>query len=383
VKQRWLSRDMKKDENANTMQRGNPDYTLFFSVLTLLALGIVMVFSASMPRALRFYDTAYYFVERQGMWAALGLFSMFFFMNFDCWRYRRLIPLAYGISLVLLVIVLVPGIGQVREGSRRWLGFGPLGFQPAELTKTITVLFLADRLGRKRKGTRFFRDFMPYLLLVGITAGLILMEPDLGTATIVGLNAVLMLFIAGANIWFLLGLAALATPVAYRFIMSEEYMRKRLLAFLDPWKDPLGPGWQVIQSLYAFGSGGFFGQGIGLSRQKGFYLPQADTDFVFSVIGEELGFFGTSLVVALFLVVAWRGYVIAMNAPDRFSCLLAAGLTSGVVIQAAVNMGVATGILPITGITLPFISYGGSSLLMSLSSAGILLNISRYTVDRS
>ncbi len=374
---------MKKVKNANTVQRGNPDYTLFFSVLTLLALGIVMVFSASMPRSLRFYDTAYYFIKRQGMWAVLGLISMFFFMNFDCWRYRKVIPLVYGVSLVLLTVVLVPGIGQLREGSRRWLGVGNLGFQPAELAKTTTVLFLADQLGRKRGGVRLAKDLAPYLLLIGATAGLILMEPDLGTATILAANSVLVLFIAGANVWYLVGLAAVATPIVYKVITAEEYMRARLLAFRNPWKDPLGSGYQVIQSLYAFGSGGLFGQGIGLSRQKGFYLPQADTDFVFSVIGEELGFFGTSLVVGLFVIIAWRGYTIAMNAPDRFSCLLAAGLTSGVVIQAAVNMGVSTGVLPITGITLPFISYGGSSLLMSLSSVGILLNVSRYTVDRS
>lgn len=372
---------MKKGEN--TISRGNPDYTLFFAVLTLLGIGIVMVFSSSMPRALRFYDNAYYFVFRQIIWAGLGLASMFFFMNFDCWRYRKLIPAAYIVSMVLLVAVLVPGIGEIREGSRRWLGLGSLGLQPAELAKITTVLFLADRLARKRGTLNFIKDFGPYIVLIGITALLILKEPDLGTTVILVGNSILMLFLAGANVWYLSFLGALAVPVIYRVVMAEDYMRQRIVAFMDPWQDPMGLGWQIIQSLYAFGTGGLFGAGIGMSRQKGFYLPQADTDFIFAIIGEEMGFFGTFLVVLLFLVVAWRGYTIAMNAPDRFSCLLAAGLTTGIVAQAAINMGVAIGIAPITGITLPFVSYGGSSLLMSLTSVGIVLNVSRYAVDRS
>lgn len=361
------------------MRRGSPDYILFFSVLTLLALGIIMVFSASMVRSLRFYGNAYHYLVRQSLWAGLGLICMFFLMNFDCWRYRRLIRYVYVASLVLLILVLIPGAGQLRDGARRWLGIGPIGFQPAELAKVTTILFLADSLaGTKDKIRQFFKGLGPYLVILGITFGLILLEPDLGTAVTIAGAAVVLLFIAGANVFHLAFLGLASSPLFYYVIMSEDYRRDRFLAFLDPWKDPTGDGWQIIQSLYALGTGGPFGTGVGFSRQKWFYLPQPDTDFIFAVIGEELGFFGTALVLLLFFTFAWRGYRTAMAAPDRFSCLLAAGLTTLISLQAVVNIGVATGTLPITGITLPFVSYGGSSLLTSLISAGILLNISRY-----
>lgn len=361
------------------MRRGGPDYILFFTVLTLLALGIIMVFSASMVKSLKFYDNPYHYLMRQGMWAGIGLVAMFFLMNFDCWRYRRLIPYIYGLSMIMLVLVLVPGIGQVREGARRWLGFQGFGFQPAEMAKASTVMFLADRLAyTKGKIRQFVKGLGPYVAVLGATFLLILLEPDLGTAVTLAGSAVVMLFIAGANVLHLVFLGVAASPLLYYAVMNEDYRRQRFLAFLDPWKDPLGPGWQIIQALYALGTGGPFGTGIGFSRQKWFYLPQPDTDFIFAVLGEELGFFGTALVLLLFFTIAWRGFRTAMAAPDRFSCLLAAGLTTVIVLQAIVNIGVATGSLPITGITLPFISYGGSSLLTSLASAGVLLNISRY-----
>ncbi len=370
---------MRRKRADGIVRRGSPDYILFFTVLTLLALGVIMVFSASMVRSLRFYGNAYHYLVRQSLWAGLGLAGMFFLMNFDCWRYRRLIPYAYALSLVLLVLVLIPGVGEMREGARRWLGIGTIGFQPAELGKFITILFLADSLARTRgKIRQFVKGLGPYLVALGVTFGLILLEPDLGTAVTAAGAAVVVLYIAGANGFHLVFLGLASAPLLYYVIMAEDYRRNRFLAFLDPWKDPIGFGWQIIQALYALGTGGPFGTGVGFSRQKWFYLPQPDTDFIFAVIGEELGFFGTALVLFLFFTFAWRGYRTAMAAPDRYSCLLAAGLTTVISLQAVINIGVATGTLPITGITLPFVSYGGSSLLMSLMSAGILLNISRY-----
>ncbi|HOA70443.1 MAG: putative lipid II flippase FtsW [Bacillota bacterium] len=370
---------MRRRRAQGIVRRGEPDYILFFTVLTLVALGIIMVFSASMVKSLRFYGNPYHYLIRQSMWAALGLSGMFFLMNYDCWRYRNLIPYVYALSLVLLVLVLIPGVGQMRDGARRWLGIGSLGFQPAEVAKFTTILFLADMLARtKDKIRHFFKGLGPYLLALGITFGLILKEPDLGTAVTLAGAAVVVLYISGANFFHLAFLGLASLPVLYHVIISEDYRRKRFLAFLDPWKDPTGSGWQIIQALYALGTGGLFGTGVGYSRQKWSYLPQPDTDFIFAVIGEELGFFGTALVLLLFFTFAWRGYRTAMAAPDRYSCLLAAGFTTIISLQAVVNIGVATGSLPITGITLPFVSYGGSSLLMSLLSAGVLLNISRY-----
>lgn len=362
------------------VKRGSPDYVLFFTVLTLLAIGIIMVFSASMVRSVKAYGHPYHYLMMQCAWAVVGLCSMFFLMNFDCWRYRPYVPIIFVGSFLLLIAVLIPGIGQVRMNARRWIGVGDLGFQPAELAKLTTSLFLADTLTkRKEKIKEFWRGLVPYLALIGAIFLLVLAEPDLGTAVTIAGAAVVVLYIGGARVSHLLLTAVAASPGMYWAIMGEEYRRNRLLAFLDPWKDPSGIGWQIIQALYALGTGGPFGTGIGYSRQKYFYLPEPHTDFIFAVLGEEMGFIGSSLVLLLFFTFAWRGYRIAMSAPDRFSCLLAAGMTTLVTLQAVTNIGVVTGSLPVTGIPLPFISYGGSSLLTTLSACGVLLNISRYS----
>ena len=371
---------MRSLREGSAVRRKPPDYILFFTILTLLGLGIVMVFSASMVRSVKFYGNPYYFLVRQLVWCVLGLGAMFFLMNFDCWRYRKLIPYVWALSVVLLVIVLIPGIGQVRNDTRRWLGYGNAIFQPAELAKITTVLFLADSVTRRRdKMKNLVMGLGPYLLVLGITFALVLMEPDLGTAVAIAGSAVVVIFVGGVRLAHLGVLSAAAFPVLWWAAMGEEYRRNRLLAFLHPWDDPGGAGWQIIQALYALGTGGPFGTGIGYSRQKWFYLPEPHTDFIFAVLGEEMGFFGTCLVVLLFFAIAWRGYRAAMAAPDRFSCLLAGGLTSLIVLQAIVNIGVVTGTIPITGIPLPFISSGGSSLVTNLMASGILLNITRYS----
>lgn len=360
-------------------RRKKPDYILFFAILTLMAIGITMVFSASMVRSVKFYGHPYYYLITQLVWAGLGISAMLFLMNFDVWRYRSWAPHITGVGLFLLVIVLIPGIGQIRNDARRWLGYGQLMFQPAELAKVTTLFFLADSMARRKdKIGNLFTGLGPYLVFLGITCGLVLKEPDLGTAVAIAGSAAIVIFVSGISWVHLTALVAGATPVLIWAIFGEDYRRRRVLAFLNPWADPDGSGWQIIQALYALGTGGPFGTGIGYSRQKWFYLPEPDTDFIFAVLGEEMGFFGTCLVVLLFAAVAWRGFRTAMAAPDRYSCLLASGLTGLIVFQAAINIGVVTGSLPITGIPLPFISRGGSSLVMNFVAAGIVLNISRY-----
>jgi cell division protein FtsW len=370
---------LKRTRSREAGKRRQPDYILFFTVLTLMAIGITMVFSASMVRSVKFYGHPYYYLLTQIVWAGLGIFAMLFLMNFDVWRYRSWIPFITGISVFLLIIVLIPGVGQVRNDARRWLGYRSLVFQPAELAKITTVLFLADSMARRRdKLQKLISGLGPYLVFLGLICGLVLMEPDLGTAVAIAGASAVVIFVSGVS-WVHLGAVAVAAlPVMAWAILGEDYRWRRFLAFLDPWADPDGAGWQIIQALYALGTGGPFGTGIGYSRQKWFYLPEPDTDFIFAVLGEEMGFFGTSLVVLLFAIVAWRGFRTAMAAPDRYSCLLAAGLTGLVVLQAAINIGVVTGSLPITGIPLPFISRGGSSLVMNFVAVGIVLNISRY-----
>lgn len=370
---------MRQARSVGTAKRGNPDYVLFFAVMTLMAIGIVMVFSASMVRSVKFYGHPYYYLVTQLIWAALGIAAMLFFMHFDVWRYRALIPWVTGIGMVLLIVVLIPGIGQVRNDARRWLGYGQLVFQPAEVAKVTTLLFLADNMAKRRdKLGKFVTGLGPYLVFLGLTCGLVLLEPDLGTAVAIAGGAAVVVFVSGVNWLHLLAVAGTAVPTLIWAVFSSEYRRRRFLAFLDPWADPDGAGWQIIQALYALGTGGLFGTGIGYSRQKWFYLPEPDTDFIFAVLGEEMGFFGTSLVLLLFMTVAWRGFRAAMAAPDRYSCFLAAGLTALIVFQAAINIGVVTGSLPITGIPLPFISRGGSSLVMNFVAIGIVLNVSRY-----
>lgn len=370
---------MRRTRTDGGIRRRQPDYILFFAILTLLAIGIIMVFSASMVRSIKFYGHPYYFITRQLIWTALGFCGLFFLMNFDCWRYRDFIPYVWGLSMLLLILVLIPGIGQVRNDARRWIGPSAAAIQPAEIAKVTTVLFLADSVSRRKdKIGNLVKGLGPYLVILGGTFLLVLAEPDLGTAVAIAGSAVAVLFVGGVRLSHLTLLAASSVPVLYWAVMGEEYRRRRFLAFLHPWDDPGGAGWQIIQALYALGTGGPFGTGIGYSRQKWFYLPEPHTDFIFAVLGEEMGFFGTSLVVVLFFTIAWRGFRTAMAAPDRFSCLLAAGMTTLICLQAVVNIGVVTGSLPITGIPLPFISSGGSALITNLAASGVLLNVSRY-----
>lgn len=364
------------------VRRRAPDFIIFVAVTVLLGIGVVMVYSASAVKSLATYGDSQYFLKRQLLWALLGLFAMTVTMNIDYWHLRKLSKIGLIGSLVLLVLVIIPGVGHEVNGAVRWLLIGPFQLQPSELMKMALVLYLADALANSKDRVKsFFRGLVPYLALIAVVFALIMKEPDLGTALVTAGTAVVVLFISGARLGHLLGLAGASLPVLLYLIFSEDYRRRRILSFLNPWADRLNTGYHIIQSLYAIGSGGIFGLGLGKSRQKFFYLPEQHTDFIFAILGEELGFIGCVIVLGLFFLFIWRGYRIAINAPDTFSSLLAAGLTTLIAIQALMNIAVVTASIPITGVPLPFISYGGSSLTFSLVGIGVLLNISKYTAD--
>lgn len=361
------------------LKKGPPDFILFITAFTLLGIGLIMVFSSSAVTANVTYGDAYYFFKKQLMWAVIGIIAMIVVMKLNFSRLKDFaIPLMV-FAVISLILVVTP-LGVDVKGSSRWFSLGFMRFSPSELAKVSMVLFLARAMEMKLgKITSFTAGVLPFLAMVGVICGLIMLQPDLGTAFTIAATVFFMLLVAGAK-WshlsaiMLTGIGAVAAAIAV-----APYRMERVIAFLNPWKYASDEGFQTIQSLYALGSGGLFGMGLGRSRQKFFYLPEQHTDFIFAILGEELGFIGCTVVVALFLLFAWRGYKIAINAPDNFSRLLAAGLTTIIVFQAIVNIAVVSGALPVTGITLPFISYGGTSLLFTMVMVGLLLNISRYS----
>ncbi|MFZ5944149.1 MAG: putative lipid II flippase FtsW [Bacillota bacterium] len=361
-----------------SFKRKQPDIVLFLTTFLLLSIGVIMVLSASSYHAMLFYDDPYHFLKRQMMWAGLGIAAMFFFMNFDYYKTRRLIVTGFVITLILLVMVLIPGIGKNVNGSSRWIVLGPLNLAPSEIVKLAIVFFFARIMSLEPEKIKNFKGFLYLLGILGIVAALLLKQPDLGTTIAVAGTAFCMFLAAGSRFTHLFGLALTGIMGVVALIIQEPYRLKRIVGYLKPFETASNEGYQTVQSLYALGSGWLFGIGLGNSRQKFLYLPERHTDFIFAIIGEELGFIGILLVILLFFLFIWRGYRIALYAPDRFASLVAVGLTSIVAVQSVINMGVVTGSLPVTGITLPFVSYGGSSLTLSLVGVGILLNISRY-----
>jgi cell division protein FtsW len=346
--------------------------------LVLTGIGIVMVFSASSAVAyVQFHDAAYY-LKRELLWAAVGACAFYAGARLDYRRLRLLAPWIFGAAVVLLAAVLVPHVGSIEGGARRWLALGIFTFEPSEFAKLALVVMLAYLFSLRREGARSFaRAGFPALLCVGLCFALVMREPDLGTASLYLVTAFVMLFAAGARPSHLALEAAVAVPAMLEFIYASPYRRARFLAFLDPWKDPQGTGYHIIQSLYALGSGRWLGLGLGESRQKFGYLPAQHTDFIFAIIGEELGFIGALAVLTLFVVFAYRGIRIALRAEDRFGFHLAFGLTVGITLQALMNVAVVSASWPITGVPLPFISYGGTSLVMTLFSAGLIAGVSR------
>ena len=361
------------------LKKGPPDFVLFIITLTLIGVGLVMVFSSSAVTSNIRYGDAYYYFKRQLIWVLVGLAALIFMMKINFNRLRPLAVPVMVIALITLILVITP-IGIEVKGSQRWLGIGQLTFSPSELMKLAIVLFLAKSMGNNINDMQSLKDgVLPYLLIMALVCGLIMVQPDLGTAVAIAGTVFFMMMVAGAKTSHLTGLMLGGIAAVGAAIYFADYRTERIIAFLNPWKYASDEGFQTIQSLYALGSGGLFGMGLGRSRQKFFYLPEQHTDFIFAILGEELGFIGAFLVIVLFLLFAWRGFKIAMNAPDNFSSLLASGLTIIIVLQAAINIAVVSGALPVTGITLPFISYGGSSLLFSMMAVGLLLNISRYS----
>jgi cell division protein FtsW len=359
------------------------DKVLFLTALLLVGSSVVMVYSASAVLAMNQFNQPYFFLIKQTIWAVLGVAAMSIVMQFDYRRYREpsFVLFVIGVAVVALVAVLA---GPPINGSRRWFGIGGIGVQPSELAKLSAILFVAAHLERRMDRI----DEIPYALapigiVVGALVGLILLEPDLGTAMTLLLIAASMVFAAGISYRYVVGAILCGLPVLYFVLMGAAYRRRRLLAFWNPWSDPLGDGFQVIQSMIAVGSGGFFGRGFMSGVQKLFYLPEPHTDFIYAVIGEELGLVGTTTVLACFVVIAWRGFTIASRACDRFGAFLAVGLTTMIAVQAAFNISVVLGLVPTKGIPLPLVSAGGSSLIISLVGMGVLLNVSQHTTPGS
>ncbi len=347
-------------------------------VTTLICLGVVMIFSASGVYALQNMGKSTYYLTRHLMFLVIGFILALVMMAID---YRTLRPKAKGLlllSIFLLVLVLIPGIGTEHYGARRWFRLGPLSFQPSELAKFAFLIYLADFLARKGNLIKdFFRGFMPVIILLGGVCLLILKQPDLGTTVFLSVITLLLMFVAGARVVHLGTLVLLALPVVYLLIFRVPYRLARIMAFLNPWEDSRGIGFQLSQSQIALGSGGLLGVGLGHSMQKLFYLPAAHTDFVLSIIGEEMGFFGTLSVVVLFGLFIWQGARIAKRTSDPFGYFLSTGIVAMIGLQAVINIGVSIGALPTKGLPLPFVSYGGTALVFHMAMVGLLLNISR------
>ena len=364
-------------------ERHQPDWSILIAVVALAAIGILMVYSSSAMRAYVQQDDTLAIVGPQILWAALGVLAMLVIMRVD-YRLLRLASLpAYAAAVVMLVLVFVPSLNLVVGGSARWLVIGPLpAIHPAEIAKLALIVYLAHwmasrgtRIGSFRSGT------VPFLLITIPVVALVFREPDLGTTTVIAATAFTMFFVAGASLWQFGAMGLLGVGAAL-LVGLREYQLLRIRTFLDPWQDPFGAGFHTIQGLLALGLGGILGAGLGESKLAGgLYLPNAWNDFIFAIIGEEFGFVGAAAVVALFLLLAYAGIRTALRAPDTFGALLAVGITAWLCLQAFINMGVVVALLPVTGITLPFISAGGSSLIISFAAAGILLSISRETVE--
>lgn len=351
---------------------------LFTVSVMLICIGIVMIYSSSSIYAWERYKDGFFFLKRHLSFLLIGIMLMFFIMAID---YRKLSKFSKPIliaALVLLGLVLVPGLGREVSGAQRWFRFKFLSFQPSEFANLAIIIYVADFISRKGDLMKsFFRGFLPPICVLGFAALLILMQPDLGTTVAISAVVLIMLFVSGVRPVYLVSMFLASLPALYLLVFNVGYRRARILAFLNPWADPRGSGFQIIQSQIAIGSGGLFGAGLGHSKQKLFYLPAAHTDFIFSIIGEELGLIGTLGVIILFIIFIQQGLKVAKNAPDKFGYFLALGLISMLSLKAIINIGVSCGVLPTKGLPLPFISYGGSSFIFDLVSVGILINIAR------
>jgi cell division protein FtsW len=364
-----------KSQTAATPQVAY-DIQLLFPVLFLVGVGIVMVYSASSALALKKFGTDYFFLKKQAVFALLGIISLVICRHFPYRFYRNLAYPLLAAAIILLMLVKFTALGFSAGGSTRWLRLGLFSFQPSEFARIALVIFLAYSLEKKGAKLKDFSvGFVPHVLVFVCLAAIIAIQPDFGSVVILGAITYLMMFVGGVRVVHLFLSLVVMLPLVYYFLISADYRLKRITTFLNPWSSPANEGYQMVHSLMAFGTGGLWGTGIGKGYQKLFYLPEPHTDFIFSVIGEELGLAGVLVIIALFALIVVKGVQIAKNARDTFGALLAIGLTSAIGLQISINMGVTLGLLPTKGLALPFLSYGGSSLLLNMASIGILMNV--------
>ena len=374
----------KKKEKSFSSFLNNPiDFTLIITIFLLLSIGLIMLLSASSPSALSESGNSYSYFSKQLIFAILGIIAMMIISKIDYRFYQKFYKHAWWIALILLALVLIAG--RTINGAKRWIYFTEtLSIQPSELVKMLMIIFYAGILVKNRDElNKYGKGFIKHVLLLAPIIGLLLLEPHFSASiVIIGICSIMMI-IAGCKFWHFLATGlAVGVPAIVALVAFSPYRLQRVITFLDPWKDATGDGWQVIQSLYAIGSGGLFGAGLGESKQKFLYIPEPHNDFIFSILGEELGFIGCAIVLILFAVFIWRGVLIAMKAPDMFGSLLAIGITALVGIQVIINVAVVTSSMPATGMPLPFFSYGGTALFILLCEMGVLLNISRASAKK-
>jgi cell division protein FtsW len=358
------------------MQSHKTDYWILISVLLLIFIGVMMVYSASAILANEKFHDSYYYLKKEIVFALVAIGLMFTMMKINYRIYWKMVYPFMLITLVLTALVCIPGIGVKAGGARRWIVIAGFSFQPSEMVKLSLLLFMAYSLAKKReKMEQFTIGILPHVVVAGLMMGLILLQKDLGTTFTLGVVLMILLFVGGTRLSYLAGGVLLAIPALYLLVFSVDYRRQRILAFLDPWTHISDSGFQIIQSYIGFNRGGIWGAGLGQGKQKLFYLPAAHTDFILSVVGEELGLFGVLFVLALFIILIVRGFRTALRAPDLFGTYLALGITTLVGVQSLINFGVVMGLLPTKGLPLPFISHGGTSLIVMAMCMGILLNI--------
>ena len=351
---------------------------LFFTAIILILFGLIMIYSASSIWAMYKFSDAFKYVKQQGLFILVGIILVFVIRKIDYRIYYKNATKIFFSCIVLLILVLIPGIGSVRNGSRSWFGIGSFGIQPSEFAKVGLIILTSKYLSKSNKFVKDIkRGVIPILSVLFLVFGLIMLQPDFGTGMIIVVSILAMLFIAGVNMKFFIGLGLIGVIGIIILIVIAPYRMDRITSFIDPWSDPLGTGFQIIQSLYAIGPGGLLGMGFLKSRQKQFYLPEPQTDFIFSIISEEFGVLGVVIISSLFILLLLFGIKIALNTKDNFAKLLSFGLIFQMLIQAVMNLMVVIGLIPVTGVTLPFLSYGGSSLLVSMVAIGIIMNISK------
>lgn len=355
------------------------EYTLLISVIIISLLGIVMIYSSSYIWASYKYNDSFKYLKNQSLFFIIGVIIMILASKINYKNYFKYSNKILITCIILLILVLIPGIGSIRNGSRSWFGIGSFGIQPSEFTKLALIIFTSKYLSNNPNSMKNFKKgVLPILFITIVIFGIIMLQPDFGTGTILVMTIIGILFIAGLDIKIFIKFGILATIGVIGLIVVAPYRLKRILSFLDPWSDPLGSGFQIIQSLYSIGPGGLFGLGFGNSIQKHFYLPEPQTDFIFSIISEEFGFIGVIIISILFIIIFYNCLKISIKCTDLFGKYLSFGITFGLIFQTILNLSVVIGLIPVTGVTLPFLSYGGSSLIITMLSIGIILNISRY-----